>query len=145
MSFNPVPSKQVQKLTFTHKVKRVVHPPIFFNNKPDQKVSSQKHLGFSKTIGLLRKLNNRLPRSCLTTIYKSFVGPHLDYIDVIFDKTYNNSFQERLESLQYKPLLAITDANKDSLTGKLYQELRLESLQNRQWFRKLCVFYKIVV
>ena len=64
---------------------------------PFQQVSSQKHLGLiletpsrfdehikaitskvSKTIGLLRKLNNRLPRSSLTTIYKSFVRPHLD-------------------------------------------------------------------
>ena len=26
----------------------------------------------------------------------------------------------------------------------LYQELGLESLQNRLWFRKLSVFYKIV-
>ena len=40
----------------------------------------------SKTIGLLRKLNNLLPQSPLTTIYKSFVRPHLDYGDVIFDK-----------------------------------------------------------
>ena len=24
---------------------RAVHPPIFFNNKPVQQVSSQKHLG----------------------------------------------------------------------------------------------------
>lgn len=27
---------------------------------------------------------------------------------------------------------------------KLYQELRLESLKNRRWFRGLCHFYKIV-
>ena len=44
MSFNPGPSKQAQEVTFTHKVKKVVHPPIFFNNKQVQQVSSQKHL-----------------------------------------------------------------------------------------------------
>ena len=27
---------------------------------------------------------------------------------------------------------------------KLYQELGLESLKNRRWFRRLCHFYKIV-
>ena len=118
MSFNSDPSKQAQEVIFTRNVKKVVHPPIFFNNKPVQQVSSQKHLGLiletsltfdeyikaitskiSKSIGLLRNLNNRLPRSSLITIYKSFVRPHLDYGDVIFDKTYNNSFQQRLESL----------------------------------------------
>ena len=33
---------------------------------------------------------------------------------------------------------------KGSSTERLYQELGLESLQNRQWFQKLSVFYKIV-
>ena len=99
----------------------------------------------SKSIGLLQKLNNRLPRSSLITIYKSFLRPHLDYGDVIFDKAYyNNSFQQRLESLQYKASLAITGAIKGSSTLRLYQKLGSESLQNRRWFRKLSVFYKIV-
>ena len=31
------------------------------------------------TIGLLRELQNILPREPLLTIYKSFVKPHLDY------------------------------------------------------------------
>ena len=163
MSFNPDPSKQAQEVIFTRKVKKVVHPPIFFNNKPVQQISSQKHLGLildtsltfddhiravtskvSKSIGLLRKLNNHLPRSSLITIYKSFVRPHLDYGDVIFDKAHNNSFQQRLESFQYKASLAITGAIKDSSTERLYQELGLESHQNRRWFRKLLVLYKIV-
>ena len=47
-----------------------------------------------------------------TAIYKSFVQPHSDYDDVIFDNAYNNSFQQRLECLQYKASLAITGAIK---------------------------------
>ena len=69
---------------------------------------------------------------------------HLDHGKVIFDKAYNNSFQQRLESLQYKTSLAITDAIKVSSTEKLDQELGLESLQYRRWCRKLCVVCKIV-
>ena len=38
MSFNPDPSKQAQKVVFTCKVKKVVHPLIFFNNKPVQQI-----------------------------------------------------------------------------------------------------------
>ena len=45
MSFNPVPSKQEQEVIFTRKVKKVVHLPVFFNDKPVQQVSLQKHLG----------------------------------------------------------------------------------------------------
>ena len=97
----------------------------------------------SKFIGLLRKLNNRLPWSSLTTIHKSFVRPHLDHGDVIADKTYNNSFQQRLQSLQCNASSAITGVVKGSST-KVYQWLGLESLQNRWCFQKLCVIYKIV-
>ena len=45
MNFNPDPSKQAQEVIFNYKVKKVVLPPISFNNKPVQQVSSQKHLG----------------------------------------------------------------------------------------------------
>ena len=111
MNFNPDPSKQAQEVIFTRKVKKVLHPPILFNNNPVQQFSSQKHLGlildtcltfdehirvitskFSKSKGLLQKLNKHLPRSSHITIYKSFARPYLEYEDVIFDKAYNNSF-----------------------------------------------------
>ena len=98
----------------------------------------------SKTIGLLRKLNNRFPRSSLTTIYKLFLRSFFHYSDVIFYKAYNSFFEQGLESLQYKTSMALAGATKGSSTRKLYLELGLESLQNRPWFRKLCAFYKIV-
>ena len=97
----------------------------------------------NKTIGLLRKLQSILPREPLLTIYKSFVRPHLDYGDVIYDQYYNNSFHQKLESIQYNAALAITGAIRGSSREKLYQELALESLKQRQWFRKLCCFFKI--
>ena len=97
----------------------------------------------NKTIGLLRKLQNILPREPLLTIYKSFVRPHLDYGDVIYDQHYNNSFHQKLESIQYNAALAITGAIRGSSREKLDQELGLESLKQRRWFRKLCYFFKI--
>ena len=72
----------------------------------DGKLDFREHLQnmFKKiniTISLLRKLQNNLPRASLITIYKSFVRPHLDYGDTLYDQTFNNSFHERLESNQY--------------------------------------------
>ena len=48
----------------------------------------------NKTMGLLRKLQNILPRTALMTIYKTFVRPHLDYGDVIYDEAYNETFHQ---------------------------------------------------
>ena len=97
----------------------------------------------NKTIWLLRKLENILPRVPLLTIYKTFVRPHLDYVDVIYDQHYNIFFHQKLESIQYNAALAITDTIRGSSKEKLYQELGLEPLKQRRWFRKLYYFFKI--
>ena len=87
MSFNPDPSKQAQEVIFSRKIQKTCHPSIYFNNKSVKQVPSQKHLGLSldsklnfqehlqnvlnkvyKTIGLLRRLQNILPREPLLTI-----------------------------------------------------------------------------
>ena len=98
-------------------------------------------------------------------MHKTFVRPHLDYGDILYNQAHNGSFHQKLDSLQYNASLAITGAIRahngsfhqklDSLqynaslaiTGairgssreKLYQELGFESLQQRSWQRKLCI------
>ena len=56
----------------------------------------------------MRKLQPIIPRAALLTIYKSFLRLHLDYGDVIYDRTFNEYFQNKLESVQYNAALAIT-------------------------------------
>ena len=52
-------------------------------------------------------------------------------------------FHQKLESIQYNIYLAITGAMRGTSKEKLFQELGLESLQLRRWYRKLGMFYKI--
>ena len=103
----------------------------------DTKMDFQEHLKdklskISKTIGLLRRLQKMLSRAPLLTIYKSFIRPHLDYGDIIYDKAYNSSFHQNLEKIQYNSALAITGAVRGTSKGKRYQELGLESLEKRR-------------
>ena len=133
MSFNPDPNRQAQEVVFSRKVQITCHPSIYFNNKSFKQVPSQKNLGLilgsklnfqehlknilnkvNKSIGLLRKLQNILPHEALLTIYKSFVRPHLEYDDVIYDQNYNNYFHQKLESIQYKAALTVTGARRGS-------------------------------
>ena len=44
----------------------------------------------------------------LLAIYKSFVRPHLDYGDIIYDQPNNESFCQKLWSYKYIAALAIT-------------------------------------
>ena len=86
----------------------------------------------SKTISLLRKIQQILPRSSPLTIYKTFIRSRLDYADIIYDQTYNSAFHYKLESIQYNACLARTGAIGGTSTEKIYQELGLESLKSRR-------------
>ena len=149
INFNPYPSKQTQELLFSRKI--ISKPFPSFNGNPVHQVQLQKHLGLlldpkltfdkhiqciliktHKIIGMIRKLQPIIPRAALLTIYKFFLRLHLDYGDVIYDRAFNESFQNKLESVQYNAALAITGAIRGSSREKLYQELGLESLKSRR-------------
>ena len=173
MKFNPEPTKPAEEILFSHKRIKPHHPPLSFNGVEVKRVSEHKHLGLTldpklnfishineKTnkartgIGLIRHLRSYLPTKSLDQIYKMHVRPHLDYCDFIYhipplknelDFDINLNFQMKaLESLQYQAGLAITGTWRGSNRDKLYEELGWETLQNRRWFRRLIVFYKIM-
>ena len=96
------------------------------------------------TTGLLPKFQLILPRHSLIKIDKTFIRPHQDYGDVIYDRAFNESFHQHLESIQYNAAIAITGTIRGTSSEKLFQELGLETLKSRRWFRKLYLFYKIL-
>ena len=69
--------------------------------------------------------------------------PLIDYGDIIYDQSQNESFCEKLESVQYKAALAITGAIQGTSREKIYLQLGLESLKNRRWYKRLCCMFKI--
>ena len=165
MQFNPDPNKQANEVIFSRKTSsnNLSHPPIKFNNINISNCPHQKHLGIvldsklnfnahvdqkikkcNRIIGLTRRLSISLPRNALLTIYKSFVRPHLDYGDILYHKTNNENFQNKLEKVQYRACLAITGAIQGASRTKLCDELGLHSLIKRRWCNKLIFFYKIV-
>ena len=111
MSFNPDPSKQAKEITFSKKRSNTQLPVLIFNNSIISPSDSHKHLGMildsklnfkchlsdniskaNKGIGILKRLYNFLPRATLVNIYKTFVRPHLDYGDIIYDNCSNETF-----------------------------------------------------
>ena len=82
------------------------------------------------------------------------VRPHLDYCDVIFhvpitthdfDSSLSLNYQMNiLEKTQYQAALAVSGCWKGTNTDKIYEELGWESLDQRRFFRRLVMFYKII-
>ena len=164
MQFNPDPNKQANEVIFSRKMNNnLSYPPAKFNGNNITKGSDQKHLGVvldskldfnthidqkikkcNKLIGLMKRLSVHLPQSALLTIYKSFIRPHLNYGDILYDKPNNENFQNKIEQVQYRACLAITNAIRGTSRERLYDELGLHSLIERHWRSKLLFFYKIM-
>ena len=103
MCFNPDQTKQAEEILFSQKIKKVDHPPIYFNGIEVKRVNDHQHLGlfldsklsFSKHlsekistarkgIGIIKHLSPYLPLKSRDQIYKMHIRPHLDYCDVIY-------------------------------------------------------------
>ena len=161
MEFNPDINKQAIEVIFSHKKKKPVHPPLFFNGIPVKRENNTKHLGvtlderlnFRKHIeekikkanqglGLLKFLSKYTTRPVLDKLYKMYVRPHLDYGDIIYHDQIKESMQ-LLESVQYQAALIVTGCWKGSSRIKVYEDLGWESLSERRHFRRLSTFYQI--
>ena len=70
--------------------------------------------------------------------------PHLDYGDIFYDKSSDESFKGWLEKNQYNAALIITDEIGGTSRRHICNELGLESLADRQWYGKMTFFDKIV-
>ena len=162
MSFNPEQNKQAQDVILSRKITKSSHAQIISNNMPGFCVNFQKHLGIyldeklnfnykikekiceaMQGVGAPRKLSKILPQMSLIIIYKSFARPHLDYGDALYDQPNNERFCQKFESDQYNAALAITGGIKGLSQMKLYNELGLESLKFRRWFRKFVCFSRL--
>ena len=159
MSFNPDRSKQAQEVIFSRKTSIQSQPVLTFDHSLVIKTMHHRHLGLIlhnklnfkehlkekmskayKGIAFLRKLENIIPRNSLLAIYKSFIHPHLG--DIFYQQRNNESFCQKIESIQYQAALAIKDAIHRSSQTKLYKKLGIESMKLRQWFRRLCYFFQ---
>ena len=81
----------------------------------DEKLNFKEHidstiLKVNWGIAVIKKHRYSLSRKLLITMYKAILRPLLDYEDIIYDQPHNESVCDKLESVQYKVVLAITGA-----------------------------------
>ena len=101
-------------------------------------------------MGMLRFLSSYLTRNTLNDLYKLYVGPNLDYGDVICQdapklcefsgNTTLSNQMEKIESVQFSAALAVLGAWREASRERSYVELGWESLSLRRWSRRLTLF-----
>ena len=136
--------------------------PLKFNGIVLQSADFHKHLGvtlqsngkwdihinslLSKCrilVACLRSYKYRLSRKSLLMMYKSFVLPHFDFSDIIWDNC-TNTQAENLENLHLDAIRTITGSVRGTSHEKLYGEAGLTSLKERRRRHKITLYFKIV-
>ena len=106
------PSKEAQEIILMRKLQTLDYPPLYFNSSSVKQTFTQKHLGmlldfkldFQEHCGSLLKFQNILPRRALLTIYRYFVGTHLNYGGIIYDQGFSNSLHIKMNPFNLTPL-----------------------------------------
>ena len=122
--------------------------PKYLGLNFDEKLTFKNHINntprkVSNGITVIKTLRHNLLRKSLLVISKVFLNPLMDYGDIIYDKTFNSFFCEKLKSAQFKVTLTRTDASQGTSREKIFQELGLESLKSRRWYRRSSCMFKI--
>ena len=76
-------------------------------------------------------------------MYKSFILPHFDYADIIWDNC-TNKLAEELESLHLDAIRTIIGTFRGTSHEKLYTESGFTTLKERRTRHKIVMFHKII-
>ena len=94
-------------------------------------------------VACLKSYKYRLNRKSLEIMYKSFVLPHFDYADVVWDNLTQMQI-ENLEQIQLDALRTIVGTVRGTSHEKIYKESGFVPLKLRRDRHKLIMFFKFV-
>ena len=136
--------------------------PLTFGNTLLQSSHRHKHLGLvlqsnckwdeqiknivstvTMLVSCLKSYKYKLNRKALETMYKSFIVPHFDYADIIWDNC-TETQSAMLEDLQLEAIRTIIGAVRGTSHQKLYQESGFCTLKERRKRHKLIYYFKMV-
>ena len=93
-------------------------------------------------ISCFRSYKYKISRKALETMYKSFILPHFDYADIVWD----NCTHIQSKMLENQPLESIRIITGGILaTRNLYEESGFCTLKERRKRRKLLMFHKMIL
>ena len=97
----------------------------------------------NRTLGILKDIENKIPRRAKEQIYKTCILPNLEYGDVIFSSA-DFIHPNKLNKIEQNAALVCTGAHKTTANTKLLRELGWETLEIRTNIHKMVLFYNIL-
>ena len=154
-------AKKTVYTIISRKKNKIDYPNIVLDGVIIQKVNTHCHLGISissdftweehirnlsvkasKSLGMLWKLSNDLPRNCLENIYITCIRPIMEYGSQIFDNS-PACHLKLLENVQRRAALLCTKALPATHHNVLLADLGWPTLSKRRKHQRLCLLFKI--
>ena len=137
-------------------------PQLTFGGNAIQQTNAHKHLGLtlskdlrfhSHVNELIQKVNRALsplysiakyiPRDVLSQIYTTYVQPHFDYCDIVYDGHLTFHDSQRLQTLQNRAARLITGVPFRTPTNRLLRDLGWNTLSLRRNMHRLIMYHKL--
>ena len=94
-------------------------------------------------LGPIYPIAKLLPRSTLNEIYMTYIRPHFDYCDIIYDGNITSADSIRLQILQNRCARLVTGTLFRTPTDALLKDLGWERLEARRLIHKLLFFHRL--
>ena len=94
-------------------------------------------------LGPVYPVRKFLSRSILNKIYTTYIIPHFDYCDIIYDGNLTVTDANRLQTLQNRCARLVTGALFRSPSTALLEDLGWERLETRRLIHKLLFFHRL--
>ena len=94
-------------------------------------------------LGPIYPIAKLLPRSTLNEIYMTYIRPHFDYCDIIYDGNITSTDSIRLQILQNRCARLVTGTLFRTPTDALLKDLGWERLETRRLIHKLLFFHRL--
>ena len=94
-------------------------------------------------LGPIYPIAKFLPRPILASIYTTYIRPHFDYCDIIYDGNLTATDTNRLQTLQNRCARLVTGTLFRTSTTALLDDLGWERLDTRRLVHKLLFFHRL--
>ena len=137
-------------------------PQLTFGDNPIQQANEHKHLGLTLSKDLrfhshvneiIQKVNRAIspiypiakyiPREVLAQIYRTYIQPHFDYCDVVYDGHMTFHDSKRLQTLQNRIARLVTGVKFRTPTNRLLLDLGWNTLSVRRDIHRLIMYFKL--
>ena len=112
----------------------------------DQHLKFESHTSYisnkiSKSVGIMYRIRNFIPRSCLSSLYYSFIYSYLFYCNLIWGNTYNVHLY-RLRVLQKRAIRIMHNQGYLAHTNGFFLSSKILKLTDMNYFIIGCHMYK---